>query len=485
MSTFFDKLIAASTQNRSLLCVGLDPRPDRVPERFRSAPNPVVAWNQAIVKATSDLVCAYKPNIAFYEAMAPQGLANLMLTLRAIPPSIPVILDAKRGDIGSTAKAYAQAAFEVWGADAVTVSPYLGGDSVRPFTAYADRGVFVLCHTSNPGATELQLLPVRSPVGDGEQDRPLYLEVARLAPTWSEYENVGLVVGATYPEALAAVRGVAPYLWFLVPGVGAQGGDLEAALGAGLRSDGLGVIVNVSRGIALADDPRAAAMAWRDAINRARETLARRTIQPPVASDMGSRLADLTRRLHKLGAIRFGQFTLASGQTSPIYIDLRLLVSDPSLLRATATVYAQLLKDIPYDRLAAVPYAALPIGTAVALTTGKPLIYPRKETKTYGLEHAIEGTYQPGERVVIIEDLVTTGGSTLRTVALLREAGLEVTDVVVLIDREQGAAANLAAEGIQLHAALRLTEMLDTLTASGRIDHHQRDQVLAYLIGKS
>ena len=198
-----------------------------------------------MIEATAGLVAAYKPNMAFYEVAGAEGLEALRRTIDcAHAYGVPVILDAKRGDVGHSSGALARAAFEVWGADAVTVSPYLGADSIQPFTAYADKGVYVLCHTSNPGAVDLQ----EGLVGG----LPLYLRVADLAQRWNGMGNVGLVVGATFPEALAAVRAAAPEMPFLVPGVGAQGGDLEAAVAAGVNAQGRGLLVNASRAVACA-----------------------------------------------------------------------------------------------------------------------------------------------------------------------------------------------------------------------------------------
>jgi uridine monophosphate synthetase len=337
---------------------------------------------------------------------------------------------------------------------------------VRPFSRYADRGVFVLCHTSNPGAADLQTLQTAG--------RPLYLHVAERAPRWTDHGNIGLVVGATYPQALAAVRAVAPGTWLLVPGVGTQGGDLEAAVRAGLRADGLGLIINVSRGIAQAENPRAAAEALRAAINAARQ-------ESPKPLGSLAALRPLILRLHDLGAVKFGHFTLASGRTSPIYIDLRLLVSDAGALRMAAQAYADRLRSLSFDRLAGVPYGALPIATVIGQLLGRPLIYPRKEAKQHGLGRLIEGAYSPGERAVIIEDLITTGGSVLEAVETLRGAGLQVTDAVVLIDREQGGVENLAAAGITAHAVMRLGDVLTVLSEAGRISAEQAAQVRAYL----
>lgn len=490
---FFARLTDAARRNNSLLCVGLDPVPEQIPasvrEAHEDAPAAVVAWNRTVIEATADLVCAYKPNIAFYEAMGAAGMQALRETLAAIPPDVPVILDAKRGDIGSTAAAYAEACFGDFKVDAVTLSPYLGRDSIDPFAKWEGKGLFVLCHTSNPGAAEFQHLEISDWQSlDREPNLPLYLHVAKRAVEWTP--NVGLVVGATFPEAIADVRAAAPETWFLVPGVGAQGGDLEKTLAAGLREDGLGVIINASRAIYGAADPRKAAETLRDSIAAAREVVMGQRMAAPVISPAESPaelpagdplLARVADSLHEIGAVQFGSFTLASGIQSPIYVDLRLLVSHPRLLAEAARVYAAALQGLPCDRLCGVPYAALPIGTAVALEANLPLIYPRKEVKQHGLGKDIEGSWQPGERVVIVEDLITSGGSTIQTAERLREVGLLVEHAIVLIDREQGGVENLRAAGIEAHAVFTLSAILDRLVAAGRLEPNRRDEVLAFL----
>ncbi len=467
--SFIEKLTGAIERNDSLLCVGLDPDPRKFPDHFppEIETASLVAWGQNIIDQTADLVCAYKPNIAFYEQYGPDGLEALRQTIAAVPEDIPVLLDAKRGDIGSTAAAYARAAFEVWGVDAITVSPYLGRDSIAPFLAYPGKTVFVLCYTSNPSAQAIQEF--------GGEDL-LFEHIARQGHQWGDAGQVAFVVGATQPHALARFREVLPEAgrWILAPGVGAQGGDLQAALRAGLDSRGSGLIVPVSRGVIYAESPREAALTLRAEINRARQAVTPNA--KPVAAEMA-----LSLKLHDLGCIQFGQFTLASGQTSPIYIDLRRLMASPTLLKEVANVYAKTLRSLTFDHVAAVPYAALTIGTAVALAANCSLIYPRKEAKDYGTGRAIEGVFSAGETAVIIEDLVTSGGSVIKAAEPLRAAGLTVSDVVVLIDREQGGRENLAEAGYRLHAVLQLSDILETLQAAGRVSTTQVAAVKEYL----
>ena len=260
--TFLDMLSAAERQNDSMLCVGLDPEPTRFPGRFKGDSNKIYDFCAAIVDATADLVIAFKPQIAYFAAHRAEGqLERLMEHMRRVAPQVPIILDAKRGDIGSTAEQYAIEAFERYGADAVTLSPFMGFDSVAPYlnpVKYAGKGAFLLCRTSNPGGDDLQNQRLASIEG-----QPLlYEHVARLAQgPWNLNGQLGLVVGATYPAEIERVRTVAPTLPLLIPGVGAQGGDAVATVRAGWRPDAP-IIVNSSRAILYAspgDDFAAAA----------------------------------------------------------------------------------------------------------------------------------------------------------------------------------------------------------------------------------
>jgi len=262
---FIEKLTGATRKNKSLLCIGLDPDPELMPDRVG-----VFEFNKAIIDATSDLVCAYKPNLAFYEALGNEGLADLKRTVDYIPGDIPVIADAKRGDIGNTARAYARTIFVNFNFDAATVSPYLGFDSIEPFIQYQDKGVFILCRTSNAGAVDFQSL--RCEVESGYH--PLFEIVALKASQWNTHGNIGLVVGATYPEELRLIRQSHPDMPLLIPGIGAQGGDLALTVRYGVDAQGEKAIINssrqiiyASRGNDFAEAARAAASTLRDQIN--------------------------------------------------------------------------------------------------------------------------------------------------------------------------------------------------------------------------
>ena len=267
MTTYGQRVAASAARNGSLLCVGLDAEPERLPTHLQSLPpaEAILAFNRAIIDATCDLVAAYKPNLAFYEALGPAGMEAFRATVAHVPFGIPVIADAKRGDIDNTSRAYARAIFDVYGCDAITANPYLGRDALAPFLDRADRGAYILCRTSNPGAAEIAELDVA-----GE---PLYVRIAERAPTWTTHGNIGLVVGATAPTQLARVRAVAPTVPILLPGVGAQGGDLEASMAAGLDATGAGLLVVAARQVMYASSGRDFAEAARAAARRLRDQI--------------------------------------------------------------------------------------------------------------------------------------------------------------------------------------------------------------------
>lgn len=236
-----DKLVKAQSKNNSMVCVGLDLDPKRMPAERAKSFKTMFDFLQQIIDATADQVCAYKPNIAFYEALGPEGLSLLRQIIERIPDHIPVIIDAKRGDIGNTASQYAGALLEHYGADWVTLNPYMGYDSLRPFIEHKDKGAFILCLTSNTGSKDFQLLPV--------EGKPLYAVVAEKVAYWNKFKNCGLVVGATAPEQLAEIRGLAEDMPILIPGIGAQGGSLEKAVVNGTANFAKPALINVSRSV--------------------------------------------------------------------------------------------------------------------------------------------------------------------------------------------------------------------------------------------
>ena len=271
---FIQKLTEAITQNNSLLCVGLDPDLEKLPEHIKQGPDPLFTFNKAIIDATGDLVCAFKPNSAFYEAFGPDGIRQLKQTIDYIKqhyPHVVTILDAKRADIGNTNNGYVQFIYDYLGFDSVTLHPYLGHEALQPFLERSDKGAIILCRTSNPGASEFQDLIV-----DG---RPIYEHVAEaVKKTWNTHNNCLLVVGATYPAEMKTIRQLVGDMPFLVPGVGAQGGDIAAVMAAGVDSQGQGMMINSGRAIMyassgkdFAEAARSEALKTRDEINKYRK----------------------------------------------------------------------------------------------------------------------------------------------------------------------------------------------------------------------
>lgn len=264
---FVQRVERAWSAGQTLLCVGLDPDPARLPKHLADADYPMFEFGRAIVDATADLVCAFKPQIAYYAAARAEDQLEMTIAhIRRRHPGIPVILDAKRGDVGSTAEMYAKEAFERYQADAVTVNPYLGFDALAPFLAHADKGVIVLCRTSNPGARDVQDIESKG--------RKLYQIIAeKAARDWNAKGNVLLVVGATYPEELAQIRAIVGDMPILVPGVGAQGGDVGAVVANGATADGTGLIISASRAVLYAGGGKDYAQAARSAAQKLRDEI--------------------------------------------------------------------------------------------------------------------------------------------------------------------------------------------------------------------
>lgn len=480
MTDFFQRLEERSRKINSLLCVGLDPRHAIQPDMGAAdSVSGMIEENKRIIQATSRYALAYKPNIAFYEALGAPGLQALEITLELIPDEIPVILDAKRGDIGATALAYERAVFGHLNADAVTLSPYMGRDSVEPFINHSKTAAFILCKTSNPGSGDLQLLSQNN--GD-----PLYLRVADIAGSWGQ--NVGLVVAGNDSDALRAIRARHPEMWFLSPGIGAQGGSMLEAVEAGVNSRGTGIIPVVARGISQAEDPEAAAAALVAQLNEAVEKVlaGRKADRSGDELGRGDLLKDrVLGGLIDARCFQTGEFTLKSGERSPFYIDLRRVMSYPGLLKDVARAYARLIHQLrregkDFDHIAGIPVAALPLATAVSMETGIPMIFPRMNAKSHGTGNTVEGSWASGDRVLLLDDLITKGTSKMEALKILKDAGLQVEHLAVLIERGEQGRQDMTGAGIDLRSFARLDEFLPLCVRKGLIQEDELESLIQY-----
>ncbi len=440
--SFFEKLEKQCNLKNSLLCVGLDPVVEQDCEDVYEA---IVEKNSFIIKSTEKYCVCYKPNIAFYEAYGESGYKALKKTIELIPDDIPILLDAKRNDIGNTAKAYAKAAFEELKVDGITLNPYMGFTSAEPFIEYEDKGFFQLCKTSNPESDKIQNLIIE------KSGKELYLEVGKSVCSWSSRN--GLVVAGNDIEALSKVRKELPDVWMLSPGIGAQGGTMYEAVEAGIREDGLGILPVVVRAIANSDNP-----------------------------DSNSSLKqNVLKGLIETECFKLGSFTLKSGLKSPFYVDLRRTSSSPKFMKEIGKAYAELLKELKCDRIAGIPVAAMPLATVASLETGIPMIYPRITKKGHGTGNLIEGDFKKGERVVLLDDLITTGKSKIEAIEILRDAGLIVEDLVVLLERGSQGRKDMEAAGVNLYAFSPVEDLFLRCKELDLIDEDKFDELNDYV----
>ena len=480
-TNFCDKLLAAIENNQSLLYLALDPQPQSFPVAVSvTGENNQIFVTDLLKKAkfaidqTADLICAYKITLGFYQSLGISGLELLQQILTIIPPHIPVVLDAKHCDL-NTSTVFAKTVFEDWQVDAVTLSPYAGFDQVAPFLLYPGKTVFVLCATANPSAAIFQEYPT--------PENPFYLQLVRISQTWGTPEKVGLEVGVM-PDMLARIRKTAPERLILVEGdIAAENdlteeNDLAQLLAAGLSKNGEGLLLPVPPSLLAGKDPRREIEKLRDNINqqRLRAIEGSPTCElwlPDVCFLQPEPHRDLILQLYDIGCVVFGDHVQASGAVFPYYIDLRKIISIPQIFHQIVSAYADILKDLKFDRIAGIPYGSLPTATGLALRMERPMIFPRKEVKTYGAGKLIEGHFHAGETIVVVDDILISGKSVMEGAAKLKSAGLNVEDIVVLIDHEQGVKDKMQANGYCAHSVLALSEIAEVLYRANRIDTDQ------------
>lgn len=461
--SFFDKLEDAIARNRSLLVVGLEPNPEIAPLTgdWRN-------WLHSVIDQTYDRVCAYKPTLGFYLSMGSRGLELLLEVLGAIPDSVPVILDAKHSDL-NTSTVFAKTIFEKWVVDAVTLNPYAGQDQVAPFLLYPDKSVFILTHTANPPAKAIQNHP--------SQESPLSLKIVQLARTWGTPEQVALEVGTTDPEGLTKVRAIAPERLILARSIwGAD--NITSILAAGLNKNGEGLLIPVPLESLGTQNLSEAVASLNLQVDRAREAAIKQGSRcelwmPDVCLLQQHPHQDLILQLFDLECILFGDYLQASGTEFPYYIDLRKIISNPQVFEQVINAYSEILKTLRFDRIAGIPYGALPTATGLSMRLNYPMIFPRKEVKAHGTRRLIEGHFQPGETVVVVDDILISGKSAMEGAAKLQSAELKVEDIVVFIDHEGGVKDRLRKNGYQAHSVLSISEITQTLYEAGKINSEQ------------
>lgn len=471
---FFDKLNGAIACNQSLLCVGLEPDPDVWPKRYGSWETVsshlwgLQEWLQFLIAETADLVCAYKLTLEFYRVLGSSGLGLLRQTLASIPEHIPIILDAQHSGTNA-GTIFAQTIFVNWRVDAVTLNPYSGQDEVTPFLVYADKAVFILCSTANPSATVLQEYPT--------VESPLYLQIVKEAKTWGTPEQVGLEVGGD-PSTFARIRSIAPERLILARDFSTDDSNLTKILEAGLNPDGDGLILPVPQEMRGSENPREVIGVLRDQVNQVRGKIAQGNLAcsvwlPDVCLLLQHPHKDLILQLYDVGCIQFGDFVQASGVTFPYYIDLRTIISHPQIFEKVLSSYAEILKDINFDLIAGIPYGSLPTATGLGLRLNSPMVFPRKEVKAHGTRRLVEGKFHEGETVAVIDDILITGKSIVEGAEKLKSVGLEVRDLVVFIDHEEGVREKLEKQGYRSHAVLTISEIAKTLYEACRISEEQ------------
>ena len=495
---FFVRLTDAIAARQSLLVTGLDPNPEMLQAWAhrrgmggRSFLSQARHWIKAVVEATADHVCAYKPSLGFYQALGHVGLELLREVRELVPLDIPLIIDAKHGDLNSSS-ALAHYLFRELGADGVTLSPLAGQDIAAPFLLYPEKAVVITCHSSNAAARVLQHHP--------DEDDPLYLRIVRESQLWATPDQLLLEVGTSDPAILARVRQEAPERFLILRSLWGEEDRLDALLEAGLSPSADGLLMPLPQNLLVEDDIAERSAALKRRISERRDHWLERRAQdqsdvcslwlPDRQKDSGAidgaapdadgsedPLASLILDLFDIGCLLFGDYVQASGAVFNYYVDLRQIISDPNLFHRVLHAYAGQLGELVFDRIAGIPYGSLPTATGLSLQLHKPLLYPRKEVKAHGARRLIEGDFEEGDRVVVVDDILITGSSVLEGIAKLESSGLEVEDVVVFIDHggqaDTSARQRLARSGYRCHAVLDIQRITEVLHAAGRLSDEQ------------
>ena len=467
---FFVQLTDAIAERQSLLVTGLDPNPEMLQSwaarrglAGRSFLSQARHWIKAVVEATAPHVCAYKPSLGFYQALGPVGLELLLEVRDLVPRSLPLIIDAKHGDLNSSS-ALACYLFKDLDADAVTLSPLAGQDIAAPFLLYPDKAVVMTCHSSNQAARQIQHYP--------NEEAPLYLQIVRETQLWATPEQLLLEVGTSDPSILRSFWG--------------EEEKLDAMLQAGLGGAADGLLLPLPQNLLVEDDMGSRAELLKLQIMAKRERWLESSergdaetcsLWLPGTQPAADPLEGLIINLFDIGCLLFGEYVQASGAVFNYYVDLRQIISDPNLFHRVLHAYATQLQGLHFDRIAGIPYGSLPTATGLSLQLHKPLIYPRKEVKAHGARRLIEGDFDAGDRVVVVDDILITGGSVLEGIAKLESSGLVVEDVVVFIDHggdhNRQARERLAAAGYRCHSVLNIEQITTVLHRAGRLSDAQ------------
>ena len=493
---FFVQLTEAIAERQSLLVTGLDPNPEMLQSWAlrhgmgnRSFLSQARHWIKAVVEATSPHVCAIKASLGFYQALGPLGLELLLEVRDLVPRDLPLIIDAKHGDLNSST-ALAHYLFRDLAVDAVTLSPLAGQDIAAPFLLYADKAVVITCRSSNPAAKRIQYHP-------SEAD-PLFLQIVRESQLWGTPEQLLLEVGTSDPAVLALVRRAAPERVLMLRSIWSEEERLDGLLEAGLNHAADGLLLPLPQNLLVEDDLSDQAAALKALINQRRQHwldqhpeqrasscelwLANPKGDQPSSDVDVDPLAELIIDLFDIGCLLFGEYVQASGAVFNYYVDLRQIISDPNLFHRVLHSYSGLLEQLNFDRIAGIPYGSLPTATGLSLALHKPLIYPRKEVKAHGARRLIEGDFNEGDQVVVVDDILITGGSVLEGIAKLESSGLVVKDVVVFIDhggqRDRRARQRLEDKGYRVHSVLDIPRITQELLQAGHLSEEQATMLM-------